>query len=63
MSEEKSPCLQCERVNKNKNECSGSCEELKKYQQGLPYLSLWREDPVCYIIPGIERARSYPSID
>ena len=63
MAEERSPCLQCERVNKNKNECVGSCEELVRYQEGLPSYSLWREDPDCYHIPGLERTRSYPSID
>jgi hypothetical protein len=63
MSEERSPCLRCERVNKNKNECVGSCQELDRYQEGLPYLSLWRGDPVCYLIPGLERTRSHPGVE
>jgi hypothetical protein len=63
MSEEKSPCLQCERVNKSKNECAGSCEKLDRYKEGLPFLSLWRGNPACYAIPGLERARSYPGVD
>ena len=63
MSEEKSPCLQCERVNKNKNECVDSCDELDRYQEGLPGLSLWKGNPVSYIIPGLERTRSHPSAD
>ncbi len=63
MSEDKSPCLQCERVNKNKNECVGSCQELDTYREGLPCFSLWRENPVCYSVPGLERTRSYPAVD
>jgi hypothetical protein len=63
MKEERSPCLNCERMNENKNECVESCEELDKYQDGLPYFSLWRDNPVCYVIPGLERSRTYPSLE
>ena len=63
MKEDRSPCLQCERVNKSKNQCCGSCEELDNYKDGLPYFSLWREDPVCYVIPGLERTRTYSSAE
>lgn len=63
MEEERSPCLECERVNKNKNDCVSLCEELDRYQEGLPYFSLWKEDPACYFIPGLERTRTYPCSD
>ena len=43
MEEDRSPCLQCERVNKSKIQCCGSCDELDSYKDGLPYFSLWRE--------------------
>jgi hypothetical protein len=63
MEEDRSPCLQCERVDKSKNQCCGSCDELDSYKDGLPYFSLWREDPTCYVIPGLERTRSYSSAE
>ncbi len=63
MKEERSPCLQCERKDKNKNECVDACDDLDRYQDGLPYLSLWREDPECYDIPGLERSRAYPAVE
>jgi hypothetical protein len=63
MEEDRSPCLQCERVNKSKNQCAGSCDELDHYKDGLPYFSLWREDPVCYVIPGLERTRTCSSAE
>ena len=63
MDEDRSPCLDCERVNKSKNECANSCEELDRYREGLPYLSLWRGDPLCYVIPGLERARTYSNAE
>jgi hypothetical protein len=63
MEEDRSPCLECERVDKSKNQCAVSCEELERYQDGLPYLSLWKEDPVCYVIPGLERTRCYSAIE
>ena len=63
MEEDRSPCLQCERVNKSKTQCCGSCDDLDSYKDGLPYFSLWREDPVCYGIPGLERTRSYSSAE
>ena len=63
MEEDRSPCLDCERANKSKNQCAGSCELLQKYQDSLPYFSLWREDPDCYVIPGLERTRNYSGIE
>lgn len=63
MEEDRSPCLKCARVDKSKKQCAGSCEELKRYQDGLPYLSLWREDPIYYVIPGLERTRTYSGVE
>lgn len=63
MDEDRSPCLECERVNESKNQCVDKCEELDRYRDGLPYLSLWRGDPLCYVIPGLERTRTYASAE
>ena len=63
MDEDRSPCLECERVNESKTRCVDNCEELDRYRDGLPYLSLWKGDPVCYVIPGLERTRSYASAE
>ena len=63
MEEDRSPCLECERVEKSKNQCADSCKDLERYQDGLPYFSLWRGDPVYYVIPGLERTRTYSSAE
>jgi hypothetical protein len=63
MEEDRSPCLDCERVDESKNQCADSCKELERYQDGLPYFSLWKGEPVCYVIPGLERTRSYSSAE
>jgi hypothetical protein len=31
----KSPCLECEKVNEDKNKCIENCEKLKEYQEML----------------------------
>jgi hypothetical protein len=31
----KSPCLNCERVNEDKNKCLDNCEKLREYQEML----------------------------
>ena len=63
MEKDRSPCLECERVDKSKNQCADSCNELDKYREGLPSFSLWRGDPDCYVIPGLERTRNYSSME
>jgi hypothetical protein len=32
---ERSPCLECERVQEDKNKCLQDCEKLKEYQENL----------------------------
>ena len=59
MVEERSPCLQCERLKKNKLECAASCEELDKFKEELQHCPLNQEDSTDYRIPGLERTRSY----
>jgi len=56
MAIDRSPCLKCDRADKPKAACAGSCEKLDKFKEELPYFSLWRGDPSEYSIPGIERA-------
>lgn len=63
MEEDRSPCLECERAEESKNQCADSCKDLERYQDGLPYFSLWRGDPVYYVIPGLERTRTYSSAE
>ena len=31
----RSPCLDCERVNEDKNKCLETCERIKEYQEKL----------------------------
>jgi hypothetical protein len=52
MSEERSPCLQCERLSMDKVECSGWCEKLENFMERLPYSLLSGEDLTEYGIPG-----------
>ena len=63
MSEERSPCLECERLKENKVECAGSCERLDRYQERQPHFSLWRGEPTYYVVPGLERTSHYRSRD
>ena len=42
--EERSPCLRCERLRKNKLECAELCEKRKMYVRKLPYFLLSTED-------------------
>jgi hypothetical protein len=61
--EERSPCRTCERLNKTKNKCAESCEELKMYQESFPALTLWRGFSGFYTMPGLHRTPSYRSLD
>jgi len=59
MTEKRSPCLRCERLAEDKDECARSCEELDRYQEELPYRLLSGEDLSDYRIPGTDRTPSY----
>jgi hypothetical protein len=64
MSEyDRSPCIQCDRLNRSKSECADSCNELKIYQQSLPRFSLWRGDYGDCSMPGFERTPIYINYD
>ena len=63
MYAERSPCLQCERLTKDKSECASSCEELQRYMEKLPYFALTGEDLTSYRIPGVERTPAHLSLD
>ena len=55
MIEERSPCLKCERLKRNKLECAASCGELEKFNEKLHHCQLTEEDSTEYRIPGLER--------
>jgi hypothetical protein len=59
MREERSPCLQCERLSMDKIECSGWCEKLENFMERLPYSLLSGEDLTEYGIPGAQRTPVY----
>jgi hypothetical protein len=59
MTEKRSPCLRCERLGKDKDQCARSCQELDRYREELPYGLLSGEDLSDYYIPGTERTPSY----
>lgn len=61
MKDQKSPCLQCERLAKDKFECAETCKELEFFQERLPLVTLWRGDPIVYNIPHFQRTRTYRS--
>ena len=63
VEEERSPCITCERLKKNKNECADSCEKLKTYQESSPHLTLYGETPGYYTMPGLQRTPSYRGMD
>ena len=63
MRAERSPCLQCERLTKDKCECAQSCKQLEMYMENLPYFWLTGEDLTYYRIPGLERTPAYLSLD
>ena len=63
MSEERSPCLQCERLTEDKFECAPLCKRLEMYMKKLPYSSLTGEDLTCYRIPGLERTPAHLSLE
>jgi hypothetical protein len=59
MSDKRSPCLHCKRLDKDKEECARFCEELDRYREELPYGVLSGEDLSDYHIPGAARTPSY----
>ena len=59
MSEKRSPCLHCKRLDEDKEECARFCEELDRYREELPYGLLSGEDLSDYQIPGTARTPSY----
>ncbi len=59
MVEKRSPCLKCERLEKNKLECAASCDELDQFKEGLHHCLLTQEDSTDYRIPGLQRTRCY----
>ena len=62
MVEERSPCLKCERLKRNKLECAASCEELEKFREKLHRCLLTEEDSTEYRIPGLERTPRYSTV-
>ena len=63
MRAERSPCLQCERLKKDKYECAPSCKQLEMYMEKLPYCLLTGEDLTYYRMPGLERTPAHLSLD
>lgn len=63
VEEERSPCVRCERLDKNKNECADSCEKLKMYQERSPHLTLYKGTSDYYSMPGLQRTPSYRSME
>ncbi len=63
VEEERSPCIGCERINKNKNECADSCEKLKIYQERSPNLTLYSGTSGYHIMPGLQRIPSYRGME
>jgi hypothetical protein len=59
MSDKRSPCLHCKRLDEDKEECARFCEELDRYREELPYGVLSGEDLSDYHIPGVARTPSY----
>lgn len=37
----RSPCLDCERVNEDKNKCLADCEKLKEYQEMILKMGIY----------------------
>ncbi len=37
----RSPCLDCERVNEDKNKCLNDCEKLKEYQEKILKMGIY----------------------
>jgi len=63
VEEERSPCITCERLKKNKNECADSCEKLHAYQEGSPHLTLYGGNPGTYTMPGLQRTPNYRGME
>ncbi|MGD9338988.1 MAG: hypothetical protein PVF76_16810 [Syntrophobacterales bacterium] len=63
MDEERSPCLKCEREKKSKSKCVKSCEKIDRYREGQPAITLWNGEPTYYVIPGLERTRTYAAME
>jgi hypothetical protein len=62
-AEERSPCITCDRLNRNKNECADTCEKLKAYQERSPKLTLYSGTFSHYTMPGLQRTPSYRSME
>jgi len=63
VGEERSPCITCDRLKMNKNECADSCEKLKRYQESSPQLTLYRGTPAYYTMPGLQRTPNYRGME
>ncbi|UCG14237.1 MAG: hypothetical protein JSU72_07185 [Deltaproteobacteria bacterium] len=63
MAEERSPCLECERLENDKFECADSGEKLEKYKERLCRFSLWRGGCTTYELPGGGRRPVYRNSD
>lgn len=61
--EERSPCIQCDRLEQAKNKCAESCEKLEIYQERLPHFTLWRGGSTYYSMPGLQRTPSYRTME
>ena len=59
MSEQRSPCIQCEHLGEDKVECAASCEKLEAFQENLSRFSLWGGEDASYGFPGLERKPIY----
>ncbi len=57
--DDRSPCIQCDRLRKSKSECATSCEKLKIYQESLPRFTLWRGSSNDYDVQGLQRTTIY----
>jgi hypothetical protein len=63
VAEERSPCMMCDRLKRNKNECADSCDKLKMYQERSPKLTLYSGTFSYYTMPGLQRTPSCRSMD
>jgi len=63
VAEERSPCVECERLKRNKNECADSCEKLKMYQARSPKLTLYSGTFSYHTMPGMQRTPSYRGME
>jgi len=59
MSEQRSPCIQCEHLGEDKAKCAAGCEKLEAFQENLSRDLLWGGEQMSYGIPGTERTPIY----